>query len=79
LESLVEVVASDIERYCIAHPEACDTAEGIFWWVQLQRQDDIRSSVAGAIALLLSKGVLQCSFAPDGTELFGRSATPTNQ
>lgn len=74
MESPVQVVADEIERYCIAHPDARDTAEGISWWVQIQREADLRDSVLGAIELLLSQGVLERSLTPDGAELFGYRA-----
>jgi hypothetical protein len=75
LESLVQVVASEIARYSTAHPDARDTAEGISWWVQMQRQEDIRNSVPEAIALLLSQGILERSLAPDGAQLYGFRAS----
>ena len=74
----MQAVASEIQRYCIAHPDARDTAEGICWWVQIQREKDLRNSVLEAIELLLARGVLERSLAPDGVELFGCRATPRN-
>jgi hypothetical protein len=71
LESRVQVVADEIERYCIAHPEARDTVDEISWWVQLQRQEDLRQSVPRAIELLLAHGILKSSLGPDGAELYG--------
>jgi hypothetical protein len=71
LESRVQAVADEIERYCIAHPEARDTVDGISWWVHLQRQEDLRQSVPLAIELLLAHGILERSLAPDGAELYG--------
>lgn len=76
MENLVQVVAGEIERYCIAHPDAVDTADGICWWVHLQRQADVRNSVPEAIDLLVAQGVLERRLAPDGSELFGYRATP---
>lgn len=70
-ESLVQIVAGEIERYCVAHPGARDTVDGISWWVYLQRQEDLRNSVLAAIELLLARGVLERSVAPDGAELYG--------
>ena len=75
LENAVNVVAGEIRRYCIAHPEARDTADGISRWVQIQRQEDIRNTVPEAIRLLLAQGVLERSLAPDGAEVFGFRAT----
>jgi hypothetical protein len=71
LENLVQRIAGEIERYCIAHPHARDTADGISWWVQLQRQAEIRDSVPEAIELLIARGVLVRRVAPGGTPLFG--------
>lgn len=67
-------MAGEIERYCIAHPDARDTAEGISWWVQMQRQEDIRNIVPAAIELLLERGILECSVSADGAELYGYRA-----
>jgi hypothetical protein len=72
-----ETVAGEIERYCIAHPEARDTADGISWWVQMQRQEDIRNTVPAAIQLLLERGVLERSTSADGSALYGYRVADT--
>lgn len=74
MESLVATIAEEIERYCVAHPDARDTADGISWWVHLQRQEDLRNSIPEAIEVLLARGVLERSLAPDGAQLYGYRA-----
>ena len=64
-------VAADIRRYCIAHPDARDTLVGITWWLEMQEQEDIATSVAEAVDLLLQQGLLERYQQLDGTELFG--------
>ena len=71
---MAETVAGEIERYCLAHPDARDTADGISWWVQMQRQQDIRDTVPAAIELLIERGILERSTSPDGAELYGYRA-----
>jgi hypothetical protein len=69
-------VAEEIRRYCAAHPGARDTLEGIVWWVQMQRQEDIRSSVSEAVAWLVAQGALERFELQDGSEVFGCAKSP---
>jgi hypothetical protein len=64
-------IAEEIKRYCIAHPGARDTIAGIAWWVQLQRQADLHSSVAAAVQMLVRQGILERYEIRDGSELYG--------
>jgi hypothetical protein len=71
LRGLTIRVAAEIERYCVANPDARDTPEGIAWWVQMQRQADIRNSVPDAIQLLVERGVLERYKSLDGADVYG--------
>jgi hypothetical protein len=64
-------VAEEIRRYCVAHPRACDTLEGITWWVQMQVQNDIRNRVAAAVSALLKEGKLEQHQLQDGSVVYG--------
>jgi hypothetical protein len=64
-------VAEEIRRYCVAHPRARDTLEGITWWVQMQVQNDIRNRVADAVSLLLKEGRLEEHHLQDGSVVYG--------
>jgi hypothetical protein len=66
-------LAQEIRRYCAAHPNACDTIEGISWWVQMQRQEDIKAAVGAAVERLVAEGLLQKHQLQDGSEVFGCS------
>jgi hypothetical protein len=64
-------VAAAIHRYCVAHPNSRDTIKGIAWWVEMERQHEVRSMVAEAVQLLLEQGVLERFVLKDGSEVFG--------
>ncbi len=72
-------IAAEIERYCAAHPDARDTAEGIAWWVQIQLQQDIASRVADAVELLVKQGKLERYRLQDGSEVFGCMQAATRE
>ena len=69
-------VVEEIQRYCAAHPGARDTIEGIVWWVQMQRQEDIRSNVSDAVDWLVAQGALERYQLQDGSEVFGCAKSP---
>jgi len=64
-------IAAEIQRYCVAHPDARDTIDGIAWWVQMQRQDELKHGIAGAVQWLVNKGLLERYQLQDGSEVFG--------
>ncbi len=64
-------VAAEIRRYCIAHPDARDTVEGIAWWVHMQRQEELRNMLSDAICLLVREGVLEKFATRDGSAVYG--------
>jgi len=65
------LIAEEIQRYCVAHPDARDTIEGIAWWVQMQRQEDLKNDVCDAVKVLVKRGVLTPHTLRDGSEVFG--------
>lgn len=77
MQTLVYQVASEIDRYCTAHPEARDTLEGILWWVQIQRNEEFRDSVAQAVSLLVAQGRLERHELHDGSVVFGSNRSQT--
>jgi hypothetical protein len=64
-------IAREIRRYCLAHPNAKDTIDGITWWLQMQRQEDMRVAVSEAVQQLVQGGVLEAYRLQDGSEVFG--------
>ena len=72
--SSIEEVAQTILRYITAHPDACDSLEGICdWWLTRQRRDDARSDVAAAIERLVSRGRIEASSGVDGLTVYRAS------
>jgi hypothetical protein len=47
----VHQLVDEIRRYLEAHPEACDTLEGVSWW--LNRPDLSAQEIAAALDLLV--------------------------
>lgn len=64
-------LAETIMRYIAAHPDACDSLEGICdWWLARQRRDDARRDVASALAYLLAAGQIEASTGPGGLTVY---------
>jgi hypothetical protein len=76
LHQFVRQVAAEIDRYCAAHPQARDTIEGIMWWVQIQRTEELRDHVALAVSWLVSQGRLEQHELHDGSVVFGSRRQP---
>jgi len=72
-------VAADIQRYCVAHPGARDTLEGIAWWLAIQRCSDTLEDLRAAVDQLVAERVLVRHDLADGTTLFGCSARERGQ
>lgn len=68
---LTQHVADEIRRYCGAHPHACDTLEGITWWVALSRYEETRSVIQDAVGFLEHRGELRRHELFDGSVVFG--------
>ena len=75
----VRLIAEEIHRYAVAHPRARDTVDGIVWWLHMQREEDIRSNVADAVAWLVQQGVLVQYHLPDGSSAFGRDLSQSEE
>ncbi len=60
-------IERQIRGYLAAHPDACDTIEGIVeWWLLEQRIQVTGEKVAVALRRLLDKNVVREIHAPDG-------------
>ena len=71
----VTEVEETILRYITAHPDACDSLEGICsWWLARQRQEDARRDVVAALEHLVASGRIQAWTGRDGLTLY--RATP---
>jgi hypothetical protein len=69
-------VAETILRYVIAHPDACDSLEGICdWWLVRQQRDDTRLAVASALVKLVADGWIEATTGVDGATVY--RAMPT--
>jgi hypothetical protein len=69
--SSIEEVAQAILRYVTAHPDACDSLEGICdWWLVRQRRDDARRDVAAALESLLASGRIEAWRCADGLTVY---------
>ena len=73
----VTEVAAALRRYLRAHPQACDTSEGIAaWWRPLPRvAGNAPDVVAQALAALVASGEMECALGPDGQAVY-RAARP---
>lgn len=65
-----EDIATDIRRYCAAHPHARDSINGIAWWLALQRVEDERTHLREAVDELVRRGLLEARTLADGTVVF---------
>lgn len=52
----VRSVAGEISRYLTSKPDACDTVEGIGWWLVWQRYEDSLPLIQEALDFLESSG-----------------------
>lgn len=60
-----------IINYLMTNPDGGDTLEGISrWWLELERIDRCVDEVAGALDMLLEKGILRKTTLKDGTVFF---------
>ena len=71
-------LAEELRRYCVAHPNAMDSVEGIVFWLVMQRQETtvqpLLQDVREAVELLVKEGVLIRYERPNGASVFGCSA-----
>lgn len=64
-------IAAEIRRYCKERPNACDTIEGIVWWLVRQRYDGALEQVRAAVDALVASGELAPRRLSDGSIVFG--------
>lgn len=72
-------VAEMIMRYVLAHPDACDSLDGVCdWWLARQKYEDTRLAVVYALVQLVADGRIEASTGIDGATLYraGRTARP---
>jgi hypothetical protein len=74
-----ERIAEEIKRYCAAHPDACDSVEGIAWWLARQRYDETLLDVREAVDALVADGRLVAHRLGDGSTVFGCARGVTDQ
>jgi hypothetical protein len=70
VSTAIRRVAEEIHRYCVAHPQACDSVEGIAWWVARQRYDETLDEVRAAVDMLVAEGFLVPHNLGDGSTVF---------
>jgi hypothetical protein len=70
LQRSIRSIAADIRRHCSAHPRACDSLEGLSWWVQMQEAERFKRRVADAVKLLVEQRVLEAHRMSDGSEVY---------
>ena len=72
---VTDVVAA-LRRHLRAHPQACDTVEGIAaWWPLPRATRGWPDVVAAALAALVASGEMECAFGADGHAVY--RAAPT--
>ena len=70
MQDTIQRIADEIQRYCAAHPDACDSVEGIAWWLARQRYDDSLLHVRAAVDALVADGRLVAHRLGDGSTVF---------
>jgi hypothetical protein len=69
-------LAAELLRYVARHPDAADTAEGIWrWWLPQGTAEYRESDVRAALEWLAERGALVRSRLPDGRELFAAAGS----
>lgn len=59
-EDPILAIASAVEAYLAAHPEAADSAEGILrWWLPRVRLEESVADVQRALDLLVERGAVE--------------------
>jgi Fe2+ or Zn2+ uptake regulation protein len=67
VSKMSDVLADEILRYLVEHPEAQDTIEGVVdWWLTERRVRQGIAEVDAALQLLVDKGLVRVVRARDG-------------
>lgn len=65
-ENLTVRVAAKILRYLDGHPDAADTADGVFeWWLLKQSMDEEKEVVERALRALVARGLVRAVHSAD--------------
>ena len=66
-----KALEQQILKYLAAHPQACDTVEGVAkWWVMSQQVAETVLAVRGALGRLKQKGLVEEHRSADGQTLY---------
>jgi len=77
-DAVTDVVAA-LRRYLRAHPQACDTVEGIAaWWPLPRAAGTSPAVVAAALEALVASGEMECAFGAGGHAVY-RAARPAGR
>lgn len=69
-------LAAELLRYVARHPDAADTAEGIWrWWLPPGTAEYRESDLPAALEWLAARGALVRTTLPDGRELFAATGS----
>ena len=72
-EDRITVIAGEISRYLLNHPDAADTFAGVSrWWLRRIRLEEAIEQVREALDRLVAQGVVVESVLPDGQVLYSR-------
>lgn len=63
-------LVAEIERYCMDHPHACDTLEGIAWWIGSERSEGGSDRLGEAVNQLVATGRMARHELADGSIVF---------
>ena len=76
-EAAASAIASDIQQYLSAHPEAADTMAGIrAWWLSPPFAGTPLGVVEAALELLVERGAVTSTRLPDGRVLYAAGRRP---
>ena len=65
-----ENLVAELGRYCAEHPHACDTLNGITWWLAGDRERADARSMSDAVSRLVEDGRLVRHQLADGSSRF---------
>jgi hypothetical protein len=76
-EAAASAIASDIQHYLSAHPDAADTMTGIrAWWLSPTFAGTPLGVVETALELLIERGAVTSTRLPDGRVLYAAGRGP---
>jgi hypothetical protein len=69
-------IVAELERYCTDQPHACDTLDGIAWWIASERSEGDRDRLREAVNELVATGRMARHELADGSIVFSCVARP---